>query len=149
MRYGWRLNGACWRQLGDQVAGCHWKRTYLEENYANQVPVTPGVYLICAGAKDVPLEGRVMERLYNAIYAGQATNLRRRFRQHVSGYGAVQDAKSTFRRLDFWYTPAHVADLDDMEQMLIDAFGPPANGKNVKARIGEPVPAGRTIGEAR
>jgi hypothetical protein len=87
-----------------------------------------------------------MERLYNAIYAGQTTNLRQRFRKHVQGYGDVVHAKNAFRRLDFWFASVESADLNDIEQLLLDSLGPTANVKNVKARIGEPVPAGRITG---
>jgi hypothetical protein len=87
-----------------------------------------------------------MERLYNTIYAGQTTNLHRRFRSHISGYGAVRSAKSIFRRLDFWYSEVASAELDHIEQLLLETLGPSANVKNVKAKIGEPIPAGRLIG---
>ena len=87
-----------------------------------------------------------MKKLYNAIYAGQTTNLRQRFQNHVQGYGNLIQAKNTFRRLDFWFTSVRSAELDEIEQLLLDTLGPTANIINVKARIGEPMPAGRTTG---
>ncbi len=87
-----------------------------------------------------------MQHMYNAVYAGQTSNLRQRFRQHVNGYGKVVPAKDAFRRLDFWHASAQRTDLRDIEQLLLDTFGPTANVKNVKARIGEPMPAGRING---
>ena len=87
-----------------------------------------------------------MTYLYNAIYVGQASDLRRRFREHVRGYRDVVHAESIFRRLEFWYSEFERRNLGEIEQLFLDALGPTANGKNVKARIGEPIPAGRTIG---
>ena len=87
-----------------------------------------------------------MEHMYNAIYVGQARNLRQRFQRHVQGYRDVVNAKNAFRRLDFWYTSVESDALNEVEQLLLDSFGPSANIKNVRARIGEPVPAGRITG---
>ena len=143
MRYGWQLEAESWRRLAERVNEYQWKRTYLEEDYIQSVPTRPGVYLICASA---PLIGQVMERLYNTVYAGQASNLRRRFRTHIYGYGHVAKTKVTFRRLDFWYSELSSSDLNETEQLLLDAFGPSANVKNVVASIGDPVPAGRIQG---
>ena len=87
-----------------------------------------------------------MEHLYNAVYAGQTKNLNRRFKEHVSGYGRVDAAKKIFRRLDFWYSRVEDYDLDELEQILLDTIGPTGNVRNVKARIGLAVPAGRLEG---
>ena len=147
MRYGWSLNPKQWQDLREAVSDCDWRRTYLEADYATQVPTISGVYLICASTGRIPIRGGVMEKLYNTVYAGQASNLRQRFRQHVQGYGKVVTAKNAFRRLDFWYTSVASADLRDIEQLMLDSFGPTANVKNVTARLGEPVPAGRVKGD--
>ena len=145
MRYGWSLSADQWHNLRRAVSNYDWHQTYLEGDYATQIPTTSGVYLICASTQRIPIEGSVMQRLYNAIYAGQAFNLRQRFRQHVQGYGKVVLAKNAFRRLDFWYSAVERGKLTDVEQLMFDAFGPTANVKNVKARIGDPIPAGQTI----
>lgn len=147
MQYGWSLNKNHWQALSGVVSNCDWHRTYLEADYANQIPGISGVYLICASTKLIPIPGNVMKLLYNTIYAGQATDLQKRFRQHVRGYGKVVPAKDVFRRLEFWYTSIESKDRRDIiEQLLLDTFGPTANVKNVKARIGDPVPAGRLMG---
>ncbi len=143
MRYGWHLNSDSWQALAAAVMSCSWERAYLEADYAFQVPEVSGVYLICAGIKEIPIQGSVMERLYNAIYVGQTTNLRRRFRGHVTGYRKVIEAKDAFRRLDFWFTKVEIADLSRIEQLLLESLGPTANTLYVTARIGSPIPAGR------
>jgi hypothetical protein len=143
---GWTLEEETWRQLKEKVGVCNWSRAILEDDYVLQVPTRGGVYIICASAKDI-LPGSVMDRLYNAIYAGQATNLRQRFGQHLRGYRKVQKAKLIFQRLHFWYTEFQNEKLDDVEQALLDTFGPPANDKNViKAKVGEPISAGKMQG---
>ena len=147
MRYGWSLNDDHWQNLRREISGYDWTRTYLDQDYAAQVPSASGVYLICASTKRIPISGGVMEQLYNTIYAGQAMNLQRRFRQHVRGHGNVVRAKEPFRRLDFWFTEVPRGNLNHIEQLLLDCFGPSANIKNVKVRIGDPVPAGRYIGD--
>lgn len=146
MKYGWRLEAHKWQKLRHAARDCNWRRVYLERDYVSQVPARSGVYLICAAPDRIPVTGNIMERLYNAIYVGQASDLRSRFRQHVRGYRKVVCAMSIFRRLDFWYSEVPEADIGGLEQDLLDTLGPTANVKNVKARIGEPVPAGRTRG---
>lgn len=144
MRYGWSLDSVLWRQLQTRVAQFKWNRVYLERDYQSRVSSGSGIYLICANTKSIPIDGKVMERIYNVLYVGQTNNLRRRFREHAHGHGQVLKSKDIFRQMDFWYTELDTAQLSDIEQLLIRVFGPPANGKYVKAKIGDPVPAGRT-----
>lgn len=146
MRYGWQLNVPFWTQLAVACRTREWKRTYLEDTYQDSIPTGSGVYMICASVHDglaIPgsTEG-LYKRLYNAVYVGQAVNLRRRFAQHVRGYGNVPKARPIFRRLDYWYTTTLETDLNALEQCLLDALGPAANDRNVTARVGHPVPAG-------
>ena len=146
MRYGWSLDSALWTQVQATIAEFAWNRVYLESDYQSRVSSGSGVYLICGSTRDIPINGKVMERLYNVVYAGQTKNLRRRFREHVYGYGQVLKAKDIFRQMDFWYIELSDPNLSEIENLLIRVFGPPANGKYVRAKIGEPVPAGQTLG---
>lgn len=140
MRYGWHLGANGWSNLARLLDGSEWKRQILEIDYVSRVPKESGVYIICASPEMIPINGKVMKQIYSPVYVGQSSNVHLRFRDHVRGYGEVRDAKVLFRRLDFWYTVAAQADLNDLEQALIDAFGPPCNGRNVQASIGEPIP---------
>ena len=150
MQYGWSLQIKHWRELAKAVSGCKWHRCYLERDYAIKIPTSTGIYLICACARQIPISGKVMEHLYNAVYVGQTSNLQRRFREHVRVQrGRILDAKKIFRRLDFWYSELSRDHLSETEQLLVDAFGPTANVKNIKARIGEPVPADPAIGDSQ
>lgn len=142
MRYGWSLDAEPWNKLRARIVAFEWRRVFLEEDYVSQVPSSSGVYLICASPRSVLVPGRVMELLYNTIYVGQSRNLRARCRNHVIGYGSVRTAKLTFGRLDFWYSELAPNELSDVEQLLLEALGPTANMINVRAKVGEPVPAG-------
>lgn len=147
MNYGWSLDRNCWARLRTQAASFSWRRASLDAAWQSRVATTAGVYLICASPKHVPINGKVMERFYSAIYVGQASNLRRRFRDHVRGYGAVKDAKLIFRRLDFWFAEVEATALNEVERLLLETLGPPANIRLIGARIGAPVPAGQIGGQ--
>jgi len=142
MRHGWRLDPKPWQRLAAVCRGQIWNRVYLEDDYRAQIPTEPGIYLICASPRHVLERSTLRDRLYTVVYVGQASDLRRRFRQHVRGYGNVPAARSTFRRLDYWYTVASMHQLDRLEQCFIDALGPSANDRNVSVRIGNSIPAG-------
>lgn len=146
MRYGWRIDPGPWRGLEAALAGRKWRRTFLEADYKANVPRSSGVYMICGSPSTVPVDGDALKEIYSVVYVGQSNNLRQRFSKHVRGYGEVRQALKTFRRLDYWFTGAVPQELNRLEQLLIDAFGPPANGKNVTATIGDPIPAGRQKG---
>lgn len=84
-----------------------------------------------------------MQRLYSAVYVGQSRDLQRRFGEHVhTKIGKVAEAKHTFGVLDFWYALFDSSDLDSVEKLVIQALGPSANEKYVRAKIGNPEPIG-------
>ena len=153
MQYGWQLNFSHWSRFAALCATRQWHRTYLQDTYRHRLPTTPGVYLICASVQDAlptPIVSvRLYTLLYTAIYVGQTKNLRRRFADHTRGYGRMNKARTIFRRFDYWYAKIPEAELDDVEQCFIDVIGPVANDRNVRARIGTPVPAGRLANRTR
>lgn len=153
MHYGWQLNPSHWSRFAGLCATRRWQRTYLEDTYRHRIPTTSGIYLICASFHDAlpppTVSDRLYTRLYTAIYVGQAKNLRRRFADHTRGYGRVNKAHRVFRRFDYWYTKVSEMELDDVEQCFLDVIGPVANDRNVLARIGTPVPAGRLANRNR
>jgi len=142
MRHGWNLDHEAWRSLQNIMKDYDWHRAPLETLYKSKVPESRGVYMICGCPKDIPVRGQVMNKLYNALYVGQASNLRRRFQDHVRGYGNVVRAKLIFRKLDFWYCTTSDTEVNLAERQLMEAFGPSANVVYVKAKLGDPVPAG-------
>lgn len=137
---GWTFNHSLWREIWTRLGTATWRRQPLSIDIARRIPATGGVYAICTHGSIGPKMGGLLRELYNAIYVGQATNLRSRFKDHCHGYGDVRPARLVFRQLDFWFTETN--DLDDLEQLLMDTLGPPANRRNVlSARIGLPVDA--------
>ena len=146
MRYGWNLDAERWRDLERTISQYEWSRTYLERDCTTKVPEESGIYVICASTSRIHAnDNRLLNQAYNAIYAGQSKNLRRRFVCHVRGYGEVKRAKNTFGQLEFWFSVIEESLLSNVEQLFIDTFGPPANEKNVKVQIGNPIPAGRLL----
>ena len=140
MRYGWSLEPEDWRILHRLFSETQWAKVYLERPYKDSVPSRSGVYIICGKTMSIGDMGRALNSLNNAVYVGQSTNLKKRFQEHVNGYGNVVKAKLTFRRLEYWWIELSRNDLDKCEQALVNALGPSANEVNViKAKVGEPV----------
>jgi excinuclease UvrABC nuclease subunit len=118
----------------------NWRKQPLDLTVKRHVPETGGVYVICAHAVAGPNAAGILAALYNAVYVGQAMNLRNRFADHCRGYRDVRLAHQIFRSLDFWFS--ETGDRNEAEQLLMDALGPPANRSNViRARINPPVSA--------
>jgi hypothetical protein len=137
---GWTLNAGTWQRARQQLASASWRKQPLDLTVKRRIPAAGGVYAICAHAVAGPHAAGVLAALYNAVYVGQATNLRNRFDNHCRGYGDVRPARVIFRSLDFWFS--ETTELDEAEQLLMDALGPPANRSNViGARINPPVSA--------
>jgi hypothetical protein len=104
------------------------------------VPEDSGIYMLgsrCA-ATGLP------DPLYNALYVGQASNLRNRFLQHLRRPSPeVGRAAICFAGLDFWFMRSDEDSLNRLEAMLIECLGPSANRQaGITARLGPPVPAG-------
>jgi hypothetical protein len=140
MRYGWSLESKDWLILCELLSQSKWTRVYLEREYRDRVPSTPGVYLICGKTDAIGDMGGAINSLNNAVYVGQSSNLKSRFQDHVVGYGNVIKAKLTFRRLEYWWCELARAELNKFEQALVNALGPSANEINViKAKVGDPI----------
>jgi len=98
-----------------------------------------GVYAICTPGTQ--LSQGLLAKLYNAVYVGQAVDLRSRFLDHARQPGReLQRARNAFRILDFHYMTASLDDLNELEGLLIDCLGPSANQQaGIRARIGQPI----------
>lgn len=128
-----------------RVASTNWKQVNLESLYQDTVPESSGVYIICASPPNS--EPPVFSRLYEVIYAGQeGVSLRRRFLEHCSRpKPEIQSAVDCLKHpLEYWFTQVGREDLDTLESVLIDCFGPPANKVRklvIKARLKPAEPA--------
>jgi hypothetical protein len=98
-----------------------------------------GVYAICTPGTQ--LTQGLLGKLYNAVYVGQAVDLRQRFLDHARNPGReLQRACNAFRVLDFHYMTAPLGEIDYLEELLIECLGPSANQqRGIQARIGQPV----------
>jgi hypothetical protein len=142
MRKGWSLEGEQWEAFFAILTGTAWTKCYLEAMYRDVVPASAGVYLICARPREVLPH---FPPLYEVVYVGQeGVSLRRRFLEHCTRPKLeIQKSRGCFRPpLDYWFCQAASVDLDKLEGVLIDSFGPPANlVRKLTVRLGPGQPA--------
>ena len=138
---GWSIEIATWNNLR-AVWPTNWKRIPLDNNYSHRIEEdTSGVYLICAGLRNLQVCAEITPALYTILYIGQG-KLQERFLSHCNAQRniGIAKAKLTYRQLDFWFSTQPSVDLRTLEQRCIDAFGPPINKINaIRATVGEPI----------
>lgn len=139
MRHGWSLDRSPWYDLSRGVAHGHWRQVPFATLHQARVPEASGVYALCTAG--VGASTGLFADLYNAIYVGQARNLRQRFMQHCRRPSReLQRAILCFRSLDFWFVQVSPGHTDATEALLIECLGPSANLRaGVKVEIGAPV----------
>jgi hypothetical protein len=150
MRYGWALDKERWIALFEVLKGFRWKKVPFSILEKAEVPREKGVYVLCAKPLGDSLSksssGNLLSKLFNAIYVGQAANLRQRFVDHCS---RPADFMHTARQcfgltMEFWYIKARdEKECSRLEYMLIDCLGPPVN------KISGHIPLLGRIGEGR
>lgn len=132
---GWSLDPKKWEIVRSQASTDKWKYCDLVMGNREVIPEQAGVYVICARASDNS-EHKLLNSLKNCLYVGQSDSLKRRFREHVNGYGNVKSAKSCFPKLEFWWVVLGSQEqtkeetkvlLNTYEGMLQAALGPAAN----------------------
>jgi hypothetical protein len=138
VRYGWSLERQAWRAAARQAGGRHWRRLPFSALHQAEVPPQSGVYAICTPGH--PAKAGLFSVLYAPIYVGQSRNLRERFLRHNRHPAPeMRTALNCFRYLDFWFTTAPVAQVDALEGLLIECFGPPVNRQaGIPAVLGPP-----------
>ena len=143
MQQGWTLDRDKWKSLICAVGHTEWHPTQLDAIYRDVVPSESGVYLVCVTVPS--LQQPPFSRLYNVIYAGQATDLKQRFLQHCRDpKKELRDAERCFGSCpDYWFTLVPFHGLDEAEGLVIACLGPPANlvGRVIRGRLGTPEPA--------
>lgn len=127
---GWSAEQTLWVALKQMAPALTWKKVSLDSTRSHLIPKNAtGVYLICACP---PVQ--TVPDLYSVLYAGQVHSashgLRARFLNHAQ---QPQDRlasylRSYFPHVDFWYALlTDVQEIDRLEGLLIQAFGPPCN----------------------
>src|SRR3954451_9400155 len=109
MRHGWSLSPASWEAASAAVGAEPWRHVAFQQRHRRLVPEASGIYMLGT----LPAASALPDRLYNAVYVGQARNLRNRFLQHLHSPGPeVLRAGLCFRHLDFWFMRAEQTSLD-------------------------------------
>lgn len=149
MTYGWTLHKDSWKRLFAAIGKRPWKKVPFSHLERTEVPESYGVYVFCAKPcpKEHPGTKHLLWALFNAVYVGQATNLRQRFDAHwrnpMAPMEAVRECFSS--TLEFWFTKLSSADeLCKVESVLIECLGPAANrqqGPGLKGKLGTGRPA--------
>jgi len=132
LRYGWPLHQVDWRNLPtDLVKSMSWKSVILGHSEVRSVPSESGVYMMCAKPPLTTSESAPFGLLYEAIYVGESINLKRRFREHLNTpSNKVNEARKCYpASLTFWYHLADSQQIKQIESLMIQCLGPPANDK--------------------
>ena len=97
----------------------------------NQVPMKPGIYLMCAKPPINGTSAPPFSQLMDVIYVGRSENLKRRFLAHINTpTPKVRAARSAYAvSMRFWFLEMPVDEIKAAETLLINCFGPPANDK--------------------
>lgn len=151
MRYGWNLDPESWKLLARLVSDLSWKSVSLERIHSSVVPKSPGVYLVCA--KTPMARCTPFSDFFNVLYAGlSTTSINSRFVKHCSNPDeSLQNAKRCYgfvtTQMTFYFALASPASVAEIENRLIDCYGPSCNRQSgispvIKAVIGEGKPAG-------
>jgi hypothetical protein len=132
MTYGWTLNRECWSRFFLAIGSRTWCTVPFSILEKNAVPESYGVYVFCAKpcTTGKATERHLLNYLFNAVYVGQATNLRQRFVDHcnkpMEPMIAVRDCFAP--RLEFWFTKLDsLKELCEVESVTIECLGPAAN----------------------
>lgn len=146
MRHGWSIDRDVWSGLAPDEH--QWRAVRLTPTDRSVVPNESGIYMICAAppgyTTDRERAGNLLQYLYSPIYIGQSKDLQERFSNHCGNpKPELKRSQLCFRgNLDFWFMRVDQKEIDSVEAVLIDCFGPPANRiSGIRARLGKGVPA--------
>jgi len=136
LEYGWSIDAAPWINFDlftnlDDGYSLKWKAKPFDKFYQDNIPVEPGVYMICVKPPPNP---NFPKNLYTPIYIGMASeSIRSRFLYHLgsSAMPKVKKARILYSKHPeqamFHYTKCQAADVATLESILIDCFGPTSN----------------------
>jgi|688.fasta_scaffold169132_3 hypothetical protein len=135
---GWNLGLDAWKALEKEIESHSGGSFKLARAFAASVPEVSGIYIICL--KPRPGGASFLSSLYNAVYVGQATNLRSRFKDHIDGKTSVAPVLRAFINLEYWYLRCAAEELNMLEKHIYDVIGPKANKVSppFKAKVGQP-----------
>tara|TARA_Y100001958_G_C21244519_1_gene573754 strand:- start:3666 stop:4133 length:468 start_codon:yes stop_codon:yes gene_type:complete len=147
---GWATKRNAWEAAISELGGEPWRSSSLTDSSRERIPRKSGLYMI---ASKVPTFGSVenldqhWRDFYNVLYIGQASDLFRRFKQHLKGKAVVLN--KTYGETDFLYCTLEMdkRGRERLEALLVKAFGPTMN--EVIPFIDEGDPVNAVIGKGQ
>ena len=144
-RTGWSLDASKWKRLAAYIDGKEWKKIRFDESMEAQVDCRPGVYMIVANPPC--LESLPHTQFMAPLYAGQSkTNIRSRFHHHLTTPDAQVRELGNLggcSNLWFYFTVVSPREVDALEALLIDCYGPSANSqRGIQGKLKDPISAG-------
>jgi hypothetical protein len=142
LQKAWSLESAKWAELFRLLStseNIDFKQVPFISGAQPSIPAESGVYLVVA-KPIIHLQGSPIKNpslklreLQNVLYVGRSSNLNKRFGEHIKGGPAttsVADITRCFTSLTFWWLAVSGTETQELEDLLIRTFGPPANKVN-------------------
>ena len=142
LQKSWSLESAKWAELFRLLStseNIDFKQAPFIPGAQLSIPAESGVYLVVA-KPIIHLQGNPirnpsmkLRELQNVLYVGRSSNLRKRFGEHINGgpgTTSVADITRCFAGLTFWWLTVSGGETQELEDLLIRTFGPPANKVN-------------------
>ena len=150
MHYGWTLDKAAWTKLITVTRDRAWRKVSFSRLEKAQVPTEGGVYVFCAKPMSVSVNAtqrHLLRTLLNAVYVGQAVNLRKRFDDHLrTPMDPMRRCRAVFSTtLEFWFTSRTFCSRNVRTRESSDrvpwSARESAKGANTKGQLGVGRPA--------
>lgn len=135
LRYGWSLEREFWRNIKPEVYEASWKRVKFTQDSSDLIPESRGIYLVVIDVKKI-ITHMPFGSFSSPLYVGHTTKLRQRFKQHTIGNkeNNIRRKMVEFNNCMYFYFALFndypIDALKNLEQSLIDVFGPPLNSIN-------------------
>ena len=148
VRKGWTDDITQWKRFYKDIYKYSWAGIEFQRNKANVIPKKPGIYIVEAKMpkgyffrqfeeqrEKVCDERLPFKNLKSVVYVGQSKDLRKRFKNYVSGKddNRFQKYFQGLNNLQFFWTYhkdfKEQVRRDYIEDLLIEVFGPTLNKK--------------------
>lgn len=129
IRYNWPLHKDDWDKLPEEIYETDWQSRPLGHASKRSIPAITGVYMMCVRIPQASHFARPFTEMTTVIYVGKSKNLRNRYENHLNTPSPkVRAARETYAdSLRFWFLGLPENRISEIEALLIDCFGPPAN----------------------
>jgi len=146
VKYGWSVQLYEWTHAFKYLKSASWHRIAFRQEHKAIIPNQTGVYVICQQGSKIPLapDDKFWQSMYSPLYIGRATDLQRRFTEHVTLKTDASEIFKKFSNLDFWWSQFEKDEFKQVESIMIKLFGPPGNqldGDRLYGRFLEGLPA--------